>query len=159
MARKSLCLIAACTMLFMAQGLVFAEEGKFRASYEENRITSCIHYFFSLFERNPRDAEKLAALLVSENLQMKYPWAEFNSQEDFRKWVSSLPNEFQDAHHIRSIKVEAAASGSITAIADVFWENRGPKGEYDSAHLEYRFEFTEDGSSLPKINRLFCRKL
>ncbi len=146
-------------MLFLAKGMVFAQESQFKASYQKNRITSCIHYFFSLFEHNPRDAEKIALLLVSEGLEMKYPWSEFNSPEEFSKWVSSLPNEFQDAHHIRTIKIDTTNTGSIIAAVDVFWENTGSKGEYDSAHLEYKFEFIEDGSMFPKIKKLVCRKL
>ncbi|MFH2138045.1 MAG: nuclear transport factor 2 family protein [Candidatus Omnitrophota bacterium] len=143
------------SMIFFSPEVSRGEQ--FQESYYVNRAKACVHYFFSLFEKNPRDAEAIAELLVDKDLVMIYPWGELKSKEEVRKWIKNIPSDFYDAHHIKDIKVIKTSANNYSVVLDVQWQNQGNEGQFDSAHLTYELEMVDDGGRFPKIKKLHSR--
>ena len=148
-----------CLALNAPQISCQAQTAEFQPSYRVNRVKSCVHLFFSHFEQDPRNAEVIVGLLADDKILIEYPWAKFNAKDEYKEWILAIPGSFHDAHHINEIQVEIVNDAVSRAFVDVFWQNQGPKGEYASDHLNYVFEFAETGGILPKITKIFCKKV
>jgi len=130
----------------------------FKPAYEVNRAKACAHKFFSLFEKNPRNPEAVISMLAGK-FDLDYPWGRYKKKEEVRKWIKSIPNEFQDAHHIRDISVKVLDDKRVQATAQVSWENKGRDNQHGSAELIYNFILIETGDVLPKIEQIDCQTL
>jgi len=160
MNKKILSLEMVLFLVLVVNGLFCLAQGSdFEPSHQVNRVKASTHYFFSLFEKNPRDADAVVAVLASDGFELKYPWGKFTTPEAVKKWIRGIPNDFQDAHHIQDMQVEVTENGNATAVVGIIWQNIGPQGEVDSDRLIYTIEFREEGTMLPKIKRLHCEKL
>ena len=155
--KKSSIVILFLVCMGMIIPAVSAQE-EFAESYYVNRSKACIHYFFSCFEKNPRDVEAIVAMLTEKDLEMIYPWGKIKSRDDARKWIAGIPDEFKDAHHINNIKVSKEEESKYKVIADIVWQNQGPeKEQFDSAHLIYEFELIDNNEQFLKIRKLHSR--
>jgi len=146
-------------LVFVTGRFCLAQGDNFEPSHQMNRVKAAVHYFFSLFEKNPRDADAVAAALSADGFELQYPWGKFTTPEEIKQWIKSIPNDFQDAHHIQDIQVEVIDDRKATAVLDIVWQNIGPQAEVSSDQLVYTIEFREEGTMLPKIKRLHCEKL
>ncbi|MCG2713206.1 MAG: hypothetical protein L6416_12920 [Candidatus Omnitrophica bacterium] len=137
----------------------FAQSAEFKPSYQINKAKATIHYFFSNFEKNPRLAKGIIAMLSEGGFELIYPWGDYKTKKDVDNWIKDIPDEFHDSHHIQGIKVEIIDDLSVTATADVIWQNSGPDNSHDRDHFSYVFELVDEGIGLLKIKSINCYRI
>ena len=138
---------------------VFAQTNQFKPSYQINKAKATIHYFFSNFEQNPRIPKGVISMLSKHGFELNYPWGVYKTKKDVENWLKEIPNEFHDAHHIKTIKVEIIDKTTVKAEADVIWQNSGPNNSFDIDHFLYAFELIDEGRGLLKIKTINCRRI
>ncbi len=132
---------------------------EFKSSYQENRIRSLIHYFFSLFEGENRNPQAIVELLVDDDLEMIYPWGVLKSPREVKEWLAQIPLKSKDAHHIKRIEIKILDETHYLVLLDVLWQNLDPEGKFDSAKLRYEFKLIDKGGKFPKIEKLHSKNM
>ncbi|MCP4650631.1 MAG: nuclear transport factor 2 family protein [PVC group bacterium] len=155
---KTVFILIFCVCILAQAMMCFAQAEQFKASYPENRVRSFVHYFFSLFEKKPKDVDAIVALLAKDNLKMVYPWGQIHSKQEARKWITEIPKEVQDAHHIKNVKIEILEDGRYFVTLDVLWHNIGPEGHFQEKQLIYELELVDGGGRFPLIVSLLSKE-
>lgn len=126
-----------------------------RQSHIRHGALAQLHRWYQGYESAAYGIENQLDIL-DENISLKSGLGEAVGHAAYRDRVKALPADWQNAHIVKSSRIEIAGDGAIGLEANIEYFNKGmlPDGAVRRAELTYRTRLRQTDGALPKFTSI-----
>ncbi len=136
----------------LAMGAEMMSTDEIKQGYKQNAALAQLHRWYLLYEK-PEYGMENALDILSEDIKVKSGLGEAKGHDEYAQRVKQLPDNWKNAHDVKSPNVVVNDDGTLLLTTDVSYLNEGllEDGSIRSAELTYTMLLAPGDSVLPKF--------
>ncbi|MEO9781258.1 MAG: hypothetical protein ABJH07_26380 [Sedimentitalea sp.] len=157
--KKTLTSLALATVLGFTTATTASADGmtltQIKNGYLEHGALAQYHRWYQVYERAEGGIEN-ALDILAEDVAVTSGLGTAKGHEQYAERVGQLPQNWQNAHHVRDVQVSINDDGSMALTADITYLNAGllEDGGIRAADLTYTMSLAPTESVLPKFTEI-----